>query len=114
MEIGRAEEAVQRARLAMERAGVSHGETEALSAMAEASVLAEAEGAAQAEAEAEAQVQAQMEAQIKAQLEAQMQSQMQAEADWEAEQAPEEDHNAGVSIGGDDASFWASASKPAP
>ena len=48
MEIGRAEEAVQRARLAMERAGVSHGETEALTAMAEASVLAEAEGAAQA------------------------------------------------------------------
>jgi len=114
MEIGRAEEAVQRARLAMERAGVSHGETEALTAMAEASVLAEAEGAAQAEAEAEAQVQAQMEAQMQAQLEAQMQAQMQAEADWEAEQAPEEDHNAGVSIGGDDASFWASASKPAP
>ena len=116
MEIGRAEEAVQRARLAMERAGVSHGETEALSAMAGASVLAEAEGAAQAEAEAEAeaQVQAQMEAQMQAQLEAQMQAQMQAEADWEAEQAPEEDHNAGVSIGGDDASFWASASKPAP
>ena len=118
MEIANAEEAVQRARLAMERAGVSHEETEALTAMAEASVLAEAEGAAQAEAEAEAQMQAQMqaqmEAQMQAQLEAQMQAQMQAETEWEAEQAPEEDHNAGVSIGGDDASFWASASKPAP